>query len=585
MILADVAAEDRHAAHADGQREKRLVHGRHDDPAVNGREIRHKVEPQPLRRTGKRQAVHGQHQHQHQQRAHHVFGHALQPALQIKAQQHKRRYNDHKQVGHVQPGVGDHLRKAEIRVLPGQELDKIVQDPARDHRVERHDGNVADEADDTEYAPLVAGLFQALVHGNGAGLGGAAHGKLHDHDGQAQHQQAEDVEQHKAAAAILAAHPGEFPDVAAADGAPRRQHDKAQAAAQAFAFVHKSVFPFGSDFRADNFRAALGAELVAPGARATADDGIAMVCNVLSAVVALIFGNHAHRTRRPDLPAVGVAAQNQVRPRRGGVLKVPRLMVEPDRVVVVGAAGHKLRRREAAAVRVQIILAAHDAHTAGQQDGRVLQDAHARGGEPALQIRAAKARLPPVVEQVVIAEDVILAQRRVQLAKQLTEGVQLLRLGELIENIAGQHKQVGTARLDFCFQLRDTGVIHRRTGARVDITDLHDGQPAVRQIFPRCQAVFCRTEPQRTPPPPPHDKARQQPRRYAVQPDNTPNSQRCTADAPQRQPDGGTDAVECHKMSGKHDAQPERVAADIRQHAHQHKRQSVIQHRPPGHQL
>ena len=190
-----------------------------------------------------------------------------------------------------------------------------------------------------------------------------------------------------------------------------------------------------------------------------------------------------------------------------------------------------------------------------------------------------------MVEQVVVAEDVILAQRRVQLAKQLAEGVQLLRLGELVENIAGQHKQVGTARLDFCFQLRDAGVIHRRTGARVDITDLHDGQPAVRQIFPRCQAVFCRTEPQRTPPPPPHDKARQQPRRYAVQPDNMPNSQRCAADAPQRQPDGGTDAVECHKMSGKHDAQPERVAADIRQHAHQHKRQSVIQHRPPGHQL
>ena len=86
------------------------------------------------------------------------FGHALQPALQIKAQQHKRRYKDHKQVGHVQPGVGDHLRKAEIRILPGQELDKIVQDPSRDHRVERHDGNVADEADDAEYAHLWPGF-------------------------------------------------------------------------------------------------------------------------------------------------------------------------------------------------------------------------------------------------------------------------------------------------------------------------------------------------------------------------------------------------------------------------------------------
>ena len=41
MILADVAAEDRHAAHADGQREKRLVHGRHDDPGAITAEAKH----------------------------------------------------------------------------------------------------------------------------------------------------------------------------------------------------------------------------------------------------------------------------------------------------------------------------------------------------------------------------------------------------------------------------------------------------------------------------------------------------------------------------------------------------------------
>ena len=75
------------------------------------------------------------------------------------------------------------------------------------------------------------------------GLRCAAHGKLHDHNGQAQHQKAEDVEQHKAAAAVLAAHPWEFPDIAAADGAPGGQHDKAKAAAKAFAFFHSVVFP------------------------------------------------------------------------------------------------------------------------------------------------------------------------------------------------------------------------------------------------------------------------------------------------------------------------------------------------------
>ena len=104
--------------------------------------------------------------------------------------------------------------------------------------------------------------------------------------------------------------------------------------------------------RADNFRAALGAELVAPGAGAAADDGIAAVCDVFFAVVALVFGSHAHRARRPDLPAVGVAAQDQVGTRCGGVLKVPRLMVKPDRVAVVRATGHQLRRREPIAVGV-----------------------------------------------------------------------------------------------------------------------------------------------------------------------------------------------------------------------------------------
>ena len=237
-LLADVAAEDCHAAHADGQRKKRLVHGRHDDAAVDFGKIRHKVEPQPLGGSGKGQAVDGQHQHQHQQRCHHVLGHAFQPALQVEAEQYERRHDHRKQIGHVDFRVGEHLRKAEIGVVPSQEFDKIVQNPAGDDRVKRHDGNVADQAEHAEHAPFVAGLFQTLVHINGACLRRAAHGQFHDHGGQAQHQKAEDVQQHKAAAAVLAAHPGEFPYIAAADGAPGGQHDKAQAAAQALAFVH-----------------------------------------------------------------------------------------------------------------------------------------------------------------------------------------------------------------------------------------------------------------------------------------------------------------------------------------------------------
>ena len=92
---------------------------------------------------------------------------------------------------------------------------------------------------------------------------------------------AEDVEQHKAAAAVLAAHPWEFPDIAAADGAPGGQHDKAKAAAKAFAFLHSFYISFSVVISLDDLRAALGAEFVAPGAGAAADNGGAMVVNNL----------------------------------------------------------------------------------------------------------------------------------------------------------------------------------------------------------------------------------------------------------------------------------------------------------------
>ena len=243
-VLADIAAEDRHAAHTDRQGEECLIHGRHDDRAVDLGEVRHQIEPQPLRCAGKGQAVQRQHQHQHQQGGHHVLGHAFQPALQVEAEQYERRHDYHKQIGHIDFRVGDHLRKAEIGVATGQEFDKIVQNPACDNGVKGHQRNVADEAEYAEKPPPLARLFKALVHIDGAGLRCAAHGKLHDHDGQTQHQKTEDVEQHKAAAAVLAAHPREFPDIAAADGAPGGQHDKAKAAAKAFAFLHSFYISF-----------------------------------------------------------------------------------------------------------------------------------------------------------------------------------------------------------------------------------------------------------------------------------------------------------------------------------------------------
>ena len=78
----------------------------------------------------------------------------------------------------------------------------------------------------------------------GAGLSSATDGKFHNHDGQAKEQQAQHIDKHKATAAVLSGEPGELPNVAATDGAARRQHDKAQPAAQSLSLVHcRSLLP------------------------------------------------------------------------------------------------------------------------------------------------------------------------------------------------------------------------------------------------------------------------------------------------------------------------------------------------------
>ncbi len=94
--------------------------------------------------------------------------------------------------------------------------------------------------------PFLTLFLQLLIHVDGAGLGRPAHAELHGHDRQPQHHQAQHIQQHKAAPAVLAAHPREFPHIAAADGAPGGQQDEPQPGPQLLAFhiVSPSAFLF-----------------------------------------------------------------------------------------------------------------------------------------------------------------------------------------------------------------------------------------------------------------------------------------------------------------------------------------------------
>ena len=84
---------------------------------------------------------------------------------------------------------------------------------------------------------------------------------------------------------------------------------------------------------------------------------------------------------------------------------------------------------------------------------------------------------------------------------------------------------------------------------------------------------------------PPHDESRQQPWCYAIQPENAPNELRRTTHPAHEQRDAGTDAVKSDQVPGEHDAQAQRVAADVGQQQHKQQRQAVIQHRPCADQL
>ena len=92
--------------------------------------------------------------------------------------------------------------------------------------------------------PLMTGLLQLLVHTDGAGLCGTADGKLHGHNGQTQEKQTNDIQQHKSTAAVLAGHPGKFPDIAAADCTSCAQQDESQTGGETITFhkFHLSLF-------------------------------------------------------------------------------------------------------------------------------------------------------------------------------------------------------------------------------------------------------------------------------------------------------------------------------------------------------
>ena len=241
-VLIQVAAENSHGADTQAQGEESLVHSAHDHIGGDFAKVGHQVEGQAFLGAAHGCTVHSQHDHQAQQRHHHILGDPLQAALQVEAQNGKADGHNNQHKGYIHTGVGDHTHKAQVSGAAGDKAVEVVQNPAGDNGVEAHEADVAKQRQIAMDMPLLAGLLQLLIHLNGRCLRSTAQGELHGHNRQTQQNQAQHINQHKAAAAILTGHPGEFPHIAAADGAACTEQDESQAGSQTFAIFHNFIF-------------------------------------------------------------------------------------------------------------------------------------------------------------------------------------------------------------------------------------------------------------------------------------------------------------------------------------------------------
>ena len=100
-FLADIAAENCHAAHTCGQGEKRLIHCTNHNGAFDFGKIGLEVEAHPFAGTAQKQAMYCQREHQHQKGRHHIFCDTFQTALQIEGKNKERNNQCNQQEQHI----------------------------------------------------------------------------------------------------------------------------------------------------------------------------------------------------------------------------------------------------------------------------------------------------------------------------------------------------------------------------------------------------------------------------------------------------------------------------------------------------
>ena len=243
-LASNARPKDLHSGDTEREREERLPHGGIDRlperaPLLCNRiarkqmgEIGKQVERDALARTGQRHGPDAEQEHDDEQRRHHDLRYTLDALLKANRTGNKADSDGNEHPDDHLGGVLHHGREhlcsrvnRSICELTRREFWNVGNHPAGDGRVEHHEDHAADIPPPAK--PVEAALWLEDVKGEcRALLARTADGKLHDHDGQAENHEENQVQQHEGCSSVLTRDVWKAPDVANADGAACRDENK-----------------------------------------------------------------------------------------------------------------------------------------------------------------------------------------------------------------------------------------------------------------------------------------------------------------------------------------------------------------------
>ena len=246
-LFIDIASEDRHGADAHTEGEERLVHGlchhveKSDFP--NRIHIWYQIKLQSFRAIFQEDTVDGQNDHDDEQGNHHEFGDFFDPILKSEGTDGESQYDDDKRkkyhgrrtLGQVLKG-SNHSFGGCVVELSGQHSVEIIQHPAGDGGVEEHQHIICHESQFAVEMPFAAGLLKDVKGADRRGAAGPSDGQLHGHDRNPENHKKKEIQKNKDRSPVVSHNVWETPYISYADGASRRNQDKAKATFEFFSF-------------------------------------------------------------------------------------------------------------------------------------------------------------------------------------------------------------------------------------------------------------------------------------------------------------------------------------------------------------